>query len=151
MSSIVRRLSRLVRRGGRLRVATSALLAGIGLVVLGLGVADFPELVPVVLFGALPFAVGLADLWGLARASESAAQTTGSATATRSTTGRDATAAGDPAGDPVSVLKARYARGDLEDDAFERKLDRLIEADGVTVDRPARAGDEADELAEPDR
>lgn len=34
--------------------------------------------------------------------------------------------------DPLSVLRERYARGELTDEEFERRLDRLLETEGDT-------------------
>ncbi len=45
--------------------------------------------------------------------------------------------------DPVSELQHRYAAGELTDEAFERKLEALIEAN----ERADRAGVETTELA----
>ncbi len=35
--------------------------------------------------------------------------------------------------DPLEALKDRYARGEIDDDEFERRVDRLVELDGVEV------------------
>ena len=43
--------------------------------------------------------------------------------------------------DPIEALRVRYARGELTDEAFERKLDRLLEAEAVSESRAAREGD----------
>ncbi|THE66763.1 SHOCT domain-containing protein [Salinadaptatus halalkaliphilus] len=37
----------------------------------------------------------------------------------------------DDAGDALEVLRQRYAAGELSDDAFERKLERLVETETV--------------------
>lgn len=41
------------------------------------------------------------------------------------------------AGDPVEQLRERYASGDLSDEAFERKLDRLLETEDVAAEGAA--------------
>lgn len=56
-----------------------------------------------------------------------------------------------PDDDPVALLKHRYAAGELSDDEFERRLDRLLNADerggaSAEPDRPDR-----DRVAEPER
>lgn len=43
--------------------------------------------------------------------------------------------------DPLSELKARYARGEIDEAEFERRAERLLETEGV-----ARAGASRDEL-----
>lgn len=48
----------------------------------------------------------------------------------------------DSATDPVTALQDRYAAGDLTDDEFEAKLERLIEAN----ERADEAGIETEEL-----
>jgi len=45
--------------------------------------------------------------------------------------------------DPVTELQERYAAGELSDDEFERKLDRLVDAN----ERATAAGIETDDLA----
>jgi uncharacterized membrane protein len=43
---------------------------------------------------------------------------------------------GDADEDPLETLRDRYARGELTDDEFERKLERLVETeDGVSRER----------------
>lgn len=38
---------------------------------------------------------------------------------------------GDEAGDPLETLRERYARGELTDEQFERKLERLLETETI--------------------
>lgn len=42
--------------------------------------------------------------------------------------------------DPVEALRERYARGELGDEEFERKLERLIETEGIEVPDGASLG-----------
>lgn len=49
--------------------------------------------------------------------------------------------AGDEELDPLEALKDRYARGEIDDAEFDRRLDRLVELDGVEV--PDELGPEA--------
>ena len=44
--------------------------------------------------------------------------------------------------DPIETLRARYARGELTDEAFERKFDRLLEAEAVSESQETREGGE---------
>jgi len=43
--------------------------------------------------------------------------------------------------DPVEALRERYARGELGDEEFERKLERLIETEDVAVPDGVSLGD----------
>ncbi|MBV0900360.1 SHOCT domain-containing protein [Haloarcula salina] len=46
---------------------------------------------------------------------------------------------------PVEQLRERYARGELSDEEFERRLDRLLETEGLSVaDHANEAADAAD-------
>lgn len=51
--------------------------------------------------------------------------------------GRSVEAAGAEAGDPMAILRTRYAAGEVTDDEFERKLERLMatERDGGSTAR----------------
>ena len=40
--------------------------------------------------------------------------------------------------DPIAVLEMRYARGDIDDTEFERRLERLLEVDSGDDRRPNR-------------
>lgn len=42
--------------------------------------------------------------------------------------------------DPLETLRARYARGELTDEAFERKLDRLLETEVIEAAQSAGSG-----------
>ena len=50
-----------------------------------------------------------------------------------------------PASDPVDRLRERYAAGDIDEDEFERRLDLLLDTEGVDAetarDRVRRRGD----------
>ncbi|WP_436908152.1 SHOCT domain-containing protein [Halosimplex marinum] len=55
--------------------------------------------------------------------------------------------------DPLAELKARYARGEIDDDEFERRVERLVgveelDADGAAGDLEA-AGPDVDDLDAP--
>ncbi|WP_123534951.1 SHOCT domain-containing protein [Halosimplex salinum] len=45
----------------------------------------------------------------------------------------------DAAADPLAELKARYARGEIDDAEFERRVERLVELEDVTVGDAERA------------
>ncbi|WP_436927716.1 SHOCT domain-containing protein [Halosimplex amylolyticum] len=45
----------------------------------------------------------------------------------------DRASADDDADDPLEQLKARYARGEIDDVEFERRVERLIEVEDVDV------------------
>ncbi|WP_415379958.1 SHOCT domain-containing protein [Halosimplex sp. TS25] len=53
--------------------------------------------------------------------------------------------AADDEDDPVAKLRDRYARGELTDDEFERKLDRLLETEDLDVES-GRSRDHVTEL-----
>jgi len=53
-------------------------------------------------------------------------------------TAEDAAADGADREDPVETLKQRYARGELDEVEFERRLERLVALDGVEVDDATR-------------
>ncbi|WP_135851913.1 SHOCT domain-containing protein [Halorussus salinus] len=41
----------------------------------------------------------------------------------------------DSTADPLAELKGRYARGELTDEEFERRMSNLVETEDVTLDR----------------
>jgi uncharacterized membrane protein len=47
--------------------------------------------------------------------------------------------------DPIEELRARYARGELTDEEFERRLERLLDTEGVEV---AGSGNETERVFE---
>ena len=49
----------------------------------------------------------------------------------------------DPERSPLEELKHRYAAGEIDDDEFERRLDRLVEVDETVADPEADADGEA--------
>lgn len=51
--------------------------------------------------------------------------------------------------DPVTELKTRYARGEIGDEEFERRLDRLLDVEGEMVARGG--GEETDVYTETNR
>jgi hypothetical protein len=107
----------------------AALLAtAVGVAALALGLVTYPLFVVVSLMasGAV-LAAGLRSLWHNALSADDGSD---DGTALERTAGAETAAddAGAPA-DPVEVLKHRYARGDLSDEAFERRLGRLVELD----------------------
>lgn len=44
--------------------------------------------------------------------------------------------ADDPSGDALAVLRERYARGDLDRDEFERRVEDLVETEDTAVATP---------------
>ncbi|WP_330630755.1 SHOCT domain-containing protein [Halocatena halophila] len=50
-------------------------------------------------------------------------------------------------GDPLEELRHRYATGELTDSEFERKLERLLETEGIEVSNPAADSNEMTETA----
>jgi uncharacterized membrane protein len=55
----------------------------------------------------------------------------------------DATDTAEPTVDPVEQLRERYARGELTDSEFERRLDRLLETESLSAKE--ETGDETRE------
>ena len=101
--------------------AASAVTALTLLVALGLlvaGVSAFWIAFPVGFGGVLPLAVGLARLYQRGESAPS--------------TDEDDSADED---DPIATLRERYARGELTDAEFERRVEKLIETE--SVDDPA--------------
>jgi len=47
---------------------------------------------------------------------------------------------------PVEQLRERYARGELSDEEFERRLDRLLETEGLSTGALAADADDAFEI-----
>jgi len=45
----------------------------------------------------------------------------------------DMTMSSEPVADPVDQLRERYARGELTDSEFERRLDRLLETESLST------------------
>lgn len=109
--------------GWRYRDVVAAVLTLLGLLMLGIGVGSGYVSPPFVAFGALPFALGLAHLWHVARTNHAGASQP-AATSSHRTLG-----ASDEEDDPVALLKARYAAGELDDDELDRRLERLVELD----------------------
>lgn len=99
-------------------VSTGVLVVAFGL--LALGVPWFWVAFPVGYGGVLPLAVGVAK-----RRAERAPDST-------------------PSSDPLAAVKLAYARGDIDEDELERRLERLLAADatGDATDNPPtpRAG-----------
>ena len=96
---------------------TLILLVAFGL--LALDVAWFWIVFPVGFGGLLPAAVGIARYYRQSEASEAGES-----------------AAGD---DPVEALKNRYARGEIDEDEFEQRLDDLLGTDTETAGGEASA------------
>jgi len=108
-------------REAQLYAVGALLVAVFGVAVLGLGFTVYPPYQPIGLgLGGLALGVGGTHLrQALSRSDD------------RAGTAREAPDE-PPAGaddDPVDILKTRYARGELTDEEFERRLGRLIELD----------------------
>lgn len=98
------------------------------LLVLGLGfVALFADFEYFFLIWVLGYAVGLPILAILTGEHEEDTHLTGHEHGTTSSQSRDESARS--TNDALATLRDRYARGDLTDEQFERKLDALLETD----------------------
>jgi|GEM_PF-1374518 len=119
----------------RLGIAYALAVVGILAVGDGLNVIYFPMyqlgLPDTTLSNTLVTVGGLALFVGAYRLATSAVADSDGAEST-DTGGTSAGTDIDP--DPVEILRARYARGELSDAAFDRKLDRLAESDETDFD-----------------
>jgi uncharacterized membrane protein len=122
------------------RLTLAVVLAAVGTPVLGFALwalsgvmqlslyPGFPASVLLFLVGSLALWVSLALGRGLAREADAAPReanptvTVGDGEKTESDV------------DPIVTLQRRYAEGDLSDEAFERRMDRLLESDGRRAD-----------------
>lgn len=93
---------------------------------------------------AVPGLLGLLVVYHFARGvADQAAAAPSAADPTR---GRD----GDDADDPIRVLQERYARGEIDEETFETRMERLLESDrrvGGTSDRRSEGRREPGETA----
>ena len=106
-------------------VTTVTLLLAFGL--LAAGWSSFWIVFPVGFGGVLPLAVTLAKRYETRSTTRTNGETTGSG------------AAGDePADDAIDALRERYARGEIDEAEFERRVERLLE----TESRNARGASE---------
>lgn len=94
-------------------ISAGTLLVGFSL--MAVGVDDFWVAFPVGFGVVLPTAVGLASYAHTERRADTV-------TETRTRTGNDEDAA-------LETLRARYARGDLTETEFERRVERLLETE----------------------
>lgn len=101
-------------------VTTLTLLVAFGL--LAAGVSGFWLAFPVGFGGVLPLAVGLARLYQRGDSAPSTADD-----------------GGEVEDDPIATLRERYARGELTDAEFERRVEKLIETE--SVDHPVKTRD----------
>jgi hypothetical protein len=134
---------------------TALLATAVGVTALALGLFSQSAFVVVALMASgMVLAYGLRSLWHNALSADDGG---GGASASGRTTGGEADVAdGESPADPVEVLKLRYARGDLSDEAFERRLGRLVELEDGGDAGAVRTGDgsrenEPAELEEPER
>lgn len=109
-------------RHAQLYAAASLLVALGGAFVLALGFAVYPPIQPLGLgLAGLAVGVGATHLWrALSRRDGVRARSPREAADDRPTGTEE---------DPVEILKRRYARGDVADDEFERRMGRLVELD----------------------
>lgn len=122
---------------------TTFLVLGVGFVAMFLDVSwfwlvwvlGFAVLVPM-----LAVLLGVEDGDDEEAITESAGQTTRDAGATAASEYRGAD---DSGADALETLRERYARGDLTDEQFERKLERLLETETIEDVEDARRRVEA--------
>lgn len=119
---------------------------------------DVPAAPPYLLVGAVLFAIAACLTVGVVRQANAApdsASPVDRSTSTRSVSARSADAdPGDRRETPIETLRDRYAAGELTDDEFQRRLDRLLETEGIGrtesgSEPPRRTGSETNSVLEP--
>jgi len=95
----------------------SALIFAVGFGLLAVGFPWFWIVFPVGFAGVLPAAIGLTKLY------QDREETTESTRTAESTQTSDQAA--------LETLREQYARGEIDDEAFERRLDTLLETESV--------------------
>ena len=134
---------------GALRNLRENLTGVLAILILGLGLADLwiPTLVPGVPFWAI-FAIGYAVVLPLVAIV--LGEDEDDSGADRSGSGEHERVKEDDAEPPLERLKRRYAEGELDDEEFERRLERLLEtedesaaADYLRRERSTREREEA--------
>ena len=122
-----------VPEGWRLRDVVATVLLLTGMLMLGIGVGSGYLTMPFLFFGALPFAVGLAHLWHVANV-DGESKKRRSATVSSDSGATERLDAADDDRDPVTILKERYAAGELGDDELDRRIERIVELDELGAD-----------------
>lgn len=118
--------------------AVTALTLAVAFGLMFLGVEFFWVAFPVGFGGGIPLAVSLAKWYESNRAG-------GHGRASRPATRRD-----DETDDALAELRDRYARGDLDDAAFERRVERLLETESVDDAEAFLTGETGDRGARED-
>jgi uncharacterized membrane protein len=93
--------------------AVTALTLTVGFGLLALGFPYFWVVFPVGFGGVMPVAMGLARLYQQRE--------------------REPAVASSDEDDAIAMLRDRYARGELTDEAFERQVEKLLETEDVDV------------------
>lgn len=123
-----------VPEGWRLRDVVATVLLLTGMLMLGIGVGSGMLSPPFLLFGALPFAVGLAHLWHVANADDESRKRRSRVVSSDSVALDRTDEETDDDRDPVAILKERYAAGELGDDELDRRIERIVELDALDAD-----------------
>lgn len=113
---------------------------------------DVPAAPPYLLVGAVLFAIAACLTVGVVRQANAAPDSASPVDRSASTRSADRRS-GERTDDPIEMLRERYAAGELTDDEFQRRLDRLLETEGIgrpeSGPEPARGtGSETDPALE---
>jgi hypothetical protein len=128
----------------RASLAVLTVLLGAGSLALAVAAHPFSVIVGSGVLGVLLLFVGYSLLRSVARRAAEAPEPEwwGGDTASATASGTGTAVDGE---DPVRVLQDRYARGEIGDDEFERRIERLVGTEGASASRPGDGSADRDE------